>query len=228
MSTSSREEYSVSRKLCRSTLTNACMQHDDVVKILCAKLAKATSMNHAHWQSGTVTRRLTWLMQWSCGTTTWQKKTSGHDWQNLYHSPKISIIWQEKWTKNFESRQCSSLERWLGAGRRQRVYPKVPQNTSWEDWGIVCVDTEPTARGFETQIWNLLWPVTVEEAMKKGMPILKKIGFKSVQDLPRTAVGFSSNAYLNLPPQLRLSTSSNGEQWVRMSVPNVQGLHLTT
>jgi len=88
------------------------------------------------------------------------------------------------------------------------------------------VDTEPTGWGFDVQVWNLLW--TGEEAMKKGMPILKKAGFESVIDLPRTAVGFSSNAYQDLPPQLRLSATSNGKQRVRVRVPNAQGFHCTT
>ena len=71
---------------------------------------------------------------------------------------------------------------------------------------------------------------TGEEAMKKGIPILKKAGFESVEDLPRTAVGFSSKAYQDLPPQLRLSATLNGEQLerVRVRVPNAQGLHRTT
>jgi len=64
--------------------------------------------------------------------------------------------------------------------------------------------------------------------MKKGIPILKRAGFESVEDLPRTAVGFSSKAYQDLPPQLMLSATSNGEQRVRVRVPNGQGLHDTT
>ena len=61
--------------------------------------------------------------------------------------------------------------------------------------------------------------------------ILVKSGFESVENLPRTAVGFvgfSSKAYQDLPPQLRLSATSNGEQRVRVRVPNAQGLHRTT
>ena len=69
---------------------------------------------------------------------------------------------------------------------------------------------------------------TGEEAMKKGIPILKRAGFESVEDLPRTAAGFDSKAYHDLPPQLRLSATSNGEQRVRVRVPNAQGLHRTT
>jgi len=64
--------------------------------------------------------------------------------------------------------------------------------------------------------------------MKKGIPNLKKAGFESVEDVPRTAVGYGSNAYQDLPPKLRLSATSNGEQRVRVRVPNEQGLHRTT
>jgi len=88
------------------------------------------------------------------------------------------------------------------------------------------VDTEPTALGLDVQVWNLLW--TGEEAMKKGILILKRAGFESVEDLPRTAVGISSKAYQELLPPLRLSATSNGEQRVRVRVPNAQGLHCTT
>jgi len=59
--------------------------------------------------------------------------------------------------------------------------------------GGSCVDTQLAAWSLDATIWNLLW--TGEEAMKKGIPILKKAGLESVEDLPRTAVGFFSKAY---------------------------------
>jgi len=62
----------------------------------------------------------------------------------------------------------------------------------------------------------------------KDIPILKRAGFESVEDLPRTAVGFSSKAHQDLPPQLRLSATSNGEQRVRVRVPNALRLNRTT
>jgi len=89
-----------------------------------------------------------------------------------------------------------------------------------------CVDTEPTAWGLDVQVWDLLW--IGEEAMKEGIPIFKRAGFESVEDLPRTAEGFFSKAYQELPPQLRLSTTLDGEQRARVYVPNAQGLHRTT
>jgi len=41
------------------------------------------------------------------------------------------------------------------------------------------IDTGPTARGLDAHVLNLL--CTGAEATKKGMPILKKVGFESVE-----------------------------------------------
>jgi len=63
--------------------------------------------------------------------------------------------------------------------------------TRIEKIGGSRVDTETTAWGLGAQFWSLLWKGA--EAMKKGIPILKKAGFESVKDLPRTAVDFSKS-----------------------------------
>jgi len=65
-----------------------------------------------------------------------------------------------------------------------------------------------------------------------------KAGIESVEDLPRTAAGYSSKEYQDLPPQLRLSAMchhSSGFLQRRMvgkesdvRVPNAHGLHHTT
>jgi len=78
--------------------------------------------------------------------------------------------------------------------------------------GGSCVDTELIAWGLDAHVWTLLW--IGEVALKKGMPILKKAGFESIEDLSMTAVAFSSKAYQDLPPHLRLSTTSNGKERV--------------
>jgi len=85
--------------------------------------------------------------------------------------------------------------------------------TRIEKIGKSCLDTEPTAWGLDEQVWNLRW--TGEETMKKGIPISKRAGFESVEDLSRTAVEFFSKAYQDLPPLLRLSTTLDGELFVR-------------
>jgi len=68
---------------------------------------------------------------------------------------------------------------------------------------------------------------TEEEAMKKVMPVLMKAGFESIQNLPKKAIGYVQK-HQDLPPQLRSSATSNGEQRVRVLVPNAQGLYHTT
>jgi hypothetical protein len=191
------------------------MRHEDVVKkIMLAQLART-------------------LTEWHCNSFTdlidemelWDWNVANKDfWSRLaksLHSQKVSVTWAEKMDKKLASVLVPEKMSWATATRSIRKC-----KTRIEKIGGSRVDTEPTAWGLDVQVWNLLW--TGEEAMKKGIPILKRAGFESVEDLPRTAVGFSSKAYQDLPPQLRLSATSNGEQRVRVRVPNAQGLHRTT
>jgi len=60
--------------------------------------------------------------------------------------------------------------------------------------------------------------------MRKGFPLLRKAGYTSVEDLPRIKVSFGSGAYQQLPPVLRMSETSNGEQRICILVPQVTGL----
>ena len=137
------------------------------------------------------------------------------------HSQKVSVTRAEKTDKKLASVLVPEKMSLATATRSIRKC-----KTRIEKIGGSRVVTEPTAWGLDVQVWNLLW--TGEEAMKKGIPILKSAWFESDKDLPRTAVGFSSKAYQDLPPQLRLSATSNGEQRVRVHVPNAQGLHSTS
>jgi len=137
------------------------------------------------------------------------------------HSQKVSVTWAEKMDKKLALVLVPEKMSWATATRSNKKC-----KTRIEKIGGSRVDTEPTVWGLDVHVWNLLW--TGEEAMKKGIPILKRAGFESVEDLPRTAVGFSSKAYQDLPSQLRLSATSNGEQRVRVRVPNAQGLHRPT
>ena len=133
----------------------------------------------------------------------------------------MPVTWVEKMDQKRASVLVHAKMSWASATRSTRKC-----KTRIEKIAGSCVDTEPTVWGLDVQVWNPLW--TGEEAMKKGIPILKGAGFESIEDLPRTAAGFSSKAYQDLPPQLGLSATSNGEQRVRVHVPNAQGLHRTT
>jgi len=123
----------------------------------------------------------------------------------------VSVTWAEKMDQKLASVLIPEKMSWVTATRSIRKC-----KTRIEKIGGSCVDSEPTAWGLNVQVWNLLW--TGEEAMQKGIPILKKAEFESVEDLPRTAVGFTSKAYQDLSPQLRLSAMSNGEQVRRQGV----------
>jgi len=145
------------------------------------------------------------LTEWSCNSFTdlidemelWDWNVANKDFcsrlAKSLHSQKVSVTWAEKMDKKLASvlvpekmsiRECKTRIEKIRGSR---------------------VDTEPTVWGLDVQVWNLLW--TGEEAVNKGILILKGAGFESVEDLPRTAVGFSSKAYQDLPPQLRLSAT---------------------
>jgi len=173
------------------------------------------------------------LTEWHCNSFTdmideielWDWVVANKDfWSRLaksLHSQKVSVTWAEKMDKKIASVLVPEKMSWATTTRSIRKC-----KTRIEKIGGSRVDAEPTAWGLDVQVWNLLW--TGEEAMKKGIPILKKAGFESVEDLPRTAVGFSSKAYQDLSPQLRLSATSSSEQRVRVHVPNSQGLRRTS
>ena len=60
------------------------------------------------------------------------------------------------------------------------------------------MDIESRAWGLDTHVWNSLW--TGEEAMKKGVPLLRNAGYRSVEDLPRTKVSFGWVRINSCPP----------------------------
>jgi len=186
-----------------------CMRHEDVVKTtMLAQLALT-------------------LTDWHCNSFTdlidemelWEWNVASKDfWSRLaksLHSEKVLVTWAKKMDQKLASVLVPEKMRWATAMRSIRKC-----KTRIEKIGGSRVDTDPTAWGLDVQVWNLL--STGEEAMKTGIPILKKAGFESVQNLPRTAVGFGSKAYQDLPTQLRLSATSNGEQRFRVRVLNAQ------
>ena len=84
------------------------------------------------------------------------------------------------------------------------------------------MDTESRAWGLDTHVWNSLW--TGEVTMRKGVPLLRKAGYRSVEDLQRTKISFGYDIYQQLPPVLRISETSIGEQRIRILVLQVTGL----
>jgi len=144
------------------------------------------------------------LTEWHCNSFAdlidelelWDWKGENKDfWSRLaklLHNQKVSVTWAEKIDQKLASVFVPEKMSWTTAMRSiQKCKIQI------EKIGGSRVDTEPTVWGLDTQVWNLLW--TGEEAMKKGMLILKQAGYESIDDLPRTAVGFSSKAYEDLP-----------------------------
>ena len=85
---------------------------------------------------------------------------------------QVSVTWAEKMDKTLASVLVPAKMSWATATRSIRKC-----KTRIEKIGGSRIDTEPTAWGLDVQVWNLLW--TGEEAMKKGIPILKKQGSKA-------------------------------------------------
>ena len=144
------------------------------------------------------------LTEWHCNSFAdlidelelWDWKGENKDfWSRLaklLHNQKVSVTWAEKIDQKLASVFVPEKMSWTTAMRSiQKCKIQI------EKIGGSRVDTEPTVWGLDTQVWNLLW--TGEEAMKKGMLILKQAGYESIEDIPRTAVGFSSKAYEDLP-----------------------------
>jgi len=176
------------------------MRHEDAVKKnMLAQLARTLT----EWQCNSFTGLIDEMELWD-----WNVANKGF-WSRLaklLRNQKLSVTWAEEMDKKLASVLVPEKMSWATAMRSRKCKTRI------EKIGGSRVNTEPTAWGLDVQVWNLLW--TGEEAMKKGIPILQRAGFKSVEDLPRTAVGFSSKAYQDLPPQLRLAATSNGEQRV--------------
>ena len=188
-----------------------CMRHEDVSKkIMLAQLART-------------------LDEWHCVSFTdlieemdlWEWNDANKDfWSRLAKAlqmTKVSVTWAEEFDKRLAAAQDTGRISWATATRSMRLCRR-----RIEKIGGSRVDTESRAWGLDTHVWNSLW--TGEEAMRKGVPLLRKAGYRSVEDLPRTKVSFGSGAYQQLPPVLRMSETSNGEQRIRILVPQVTGL----
>ena len=98
----------------------------------------------------------------------WDWNVANKDfWSRLaksLHSQKVSVTWAEKLDKKLASVLVPGKMRWATATQSIRKC-----KTRIEKIGGSRVDTDPTARGLDVQVWNLLW--TGEEALKKGIQI---------------------------------------------------------
>jgi len=64
----------------------------------------------------------------------------------------MSVTWAEKKDQRHASVLVPEKMSWATATRSIRKY-----KTRLEKIGGSCVDTEPTVRGLDAEVWNLLW-----------------------------------------------------------------------
>ena len=84
------------------------------------------------------------------------------------------------------------------------------------------LDTDSEVWGLDQTTWEQMW--VGEAAMRKSTPALRQAGYESVSDLPRIQKSYREKALVVIPPAMRMSATSNGEQGVQVLIPVVQGL----
>ena len=84
------------------------------------------------------------------------------------------------------------------------------------------LDTDSEVWGLDQTTWELMW--AGEAAMRKSIPALRQDGYESISDLPRIQKSYGEKALVVIPPAMRMSVTSNGEQRIQVLIPVVQGL----
>ena len=88
--------------------------------------------------------------------------------------------------------------------------------------GGSLLDTESEVWGLDQAAWELMW--AGEVAMRKSIPALRQAGYEIISNLLRIQKSYREKALVVIPPALRMSATSNGEQRVQVLIPVVQGL----
>jgi len=88
--------------------------------------------------------------------------------------------------------------------------------------GGFCLDTDSEVWGLEQTTWELMW--VGEAAMRKSIPAVRQAGYESISDLPRMQKSYREKALVVIPPAMKMSATSSGEQRVQVLILVVQGL----
>ena len=86
----------------------------------------------------------------------------------------------------------------------------------------LLLDIDAEVWGFDQTTWELMW--AGEAAMRTSIPALRQAGYESISDLHRIQKSYREKALVVIPPAMRVSATSNGEQKVQVLIPVVQGL----
>jgi len=78
------------------------------------------------------------------------------------------------------------------------------------------LNTDSEVWGLDQTTWELMW--AGEAAMRKSIPALGQAGYESISDLPRIYQSYREKALAVIPPAMRMSATSNGEQRVQVLI----------
>jgi len=83
--------------------------------------------------------------------------------------------------------------------------------------GGSSLDTDSEVWGLDQTTWELMW--AEEAVLRKSIPALRQAGCESFSDLPRIQQSYREQAFVVIPPVMRICATSNGEQRVQMLIP---------
>jgi len=154
--------------------------------------------------------------------------TTGNFWSRIakaLQQSNISVTWAEQ------------LDSRLGADWHQKSLVSV-HTTGKVSWASATkcmrecqmrikriggsrLDTESEVWGLDQKTWELMW--AEEAAMQKSIPALRQAGYEGISELPRIQKSYREKALVVIPPAMRMSAMSNGEQRVQVLILVMQG-----
>jgi len=149
----------------------------------------------------------------------WDDAT-GDFWSRLakaLQQSNISVSWAEQLDSRLASVHTTGKLSWAAATRSIRECKMRIQRI-----GGSRLDTDSEVWGLDQTTWELMW--AGETTMRKSIPALRQAAYESISVLPRIQKSYREKALVVIPPAMRMSATSNGEQRVQVLIPVVQGL----
>ena len=148
----------------------------------------------------------------------WDDAT-GDFWSRLAKALRQSntVAWAEQLDSRLASGHTTGKLSWAAETRSIREC-----KIRIERIGGSRLDTDSEVWGLDQTTWELKW--AREASMRKSIPALRQAGCERFSNLPRIQQSYREKALVVIPPVIRMSTTSNGEQRVQVLIPVVQGL----
>jgi len=151
----------------------------------------------------------------------WDDAT-GDFWSRLakaLQQSNISVKWAEQMDIRLESVHTTGKLSWATATRSIRECKMRIARIRGSH-----ADTDSEVWGLDQTTWELMW--AGEAAMRNSIPVLRQARYESISDLPGIQKIYREKALVVIPPAMRMSAASNGEQRVQVLILVVQGLSL--